>query len=308
MIFVAGGTGRLGKILVQSFTEKGNAVRVFSRHCDRVESSVGLIESIVGDVRDPRVVEKAVSGADVVVSAVQGFSGKGGTNPESVDWQGNRNLIKAARLNGVKHFVLLSVVGASPNHPIELFRMKYLAEEELKKSRDLDWTIIRSTAFMETWTELIAAPLLKSGKTRIFGNGENPINFISVYDVAQYVELALRKKEMLNTTVEAGGPENLALFQIVENFEKVTEKVGTKSTVSLRTMRFLSFFMAAFNPTLARQIRMAICMDSKDLRFDPSETVKRYPEIVLTKFVDTVRRDYGKSRGDLQIQGGYQQV
>ena len=298
MILIAGGTGRLGKFLVRSLTKEGKAVRLFSRHRDLIEARKELVESVTGDVRDPRAVEKIVSGADVVVSAVQGFSGKGGTSPKSVDWQGNLNLIKAARSNGTKHFILLSVVGASPNHPIDLFRMKYRAEKELKESRGLAWTIIRSTAFMETWTELIAEPILKIGKTRIYGSGENPINFISAYDVAQYVVLALRKKEMFNTTVEVGGPENLTLFQVVETFEKLTDKVGTKKTVPLSMMRLMSILMAVANPTLARQIRTAIFMDTADMRFDPLETVKRYPEIALTSLVDAVKRDYVRSSNE----------
>ena len=73
--------------------------------------------------------------------------------------------------------------------------MKYSAEQELKAS-GLSWTIIRPTAYMETWAKLIGEPLVKTGRTRIFGRGENPINFVSAYDVAQFVACAAQETNM----------------------------------------------------------------------------------------------------------------
>src|SRR5215217_6035645 len=114
--------------------------------------------------------------------------------------------------------------GAAPDHPMELFRMKYLAEQELKES-GLAWTIIRPTAYMETWAALIGEPLLKSGRTRIFGRGENPINFVSAQDVARFVELAVVDPAMHGEVVEVGGPENLSMNQFAQTFETVSGKV-----------------------------------------------------------------------------------
>src|SRR5215472_1305799 len=65
-----------------------------------------------------------------------------GADPKSVDWLGNSNLIRAAERARVGTFILLSALGAAPGHPMELMRMKYRAEQELKSSR-LAWTIIR---------------------------------------------------------------------------------------------------------------------------------------------------------------------
>ena len=69
--------------------------------------------------------------------------------------------------------------------------MKYAAEQALQAS-GLSWTIIRPTAYMETWAKLIGEPLVKTGKTRIFGRGVNPINFVSASDVAQFVASAAK--------------------------------------------------------------------------------------------------------------------
>jgi uncharacterized protein YbjT (DUF2867 family) len=66
-----------------------------------------------------------------------------------VDRQGNSNLIQAARAGANEYFILVSIQEVAPDHPMEFFRRKYLAEQELKAS-GLAWTIIRPTAYIET--------------------------------------------------------------------------------------------------------------------------------------------------------------
>jgi nucleoside-diphosphate-sugar epimerase len=139
---------------------------------------------------------------------------------------------------------------------------------------------------------LIGEPLLKTGKTRIFGRGNNPINFVSMHDVAQFVELAVVDSAMRGELVEVGGPENLSMRQFAQTFETVTGKVGKKSHVPLPMMRLMSVLMRPVNPTLARQIQAGVVMDTHDFSFDLSETSRRYPSISPTSLAEVVRRDY----------------
>jgi NADH dehydrogenase len=292
MILIAGGTGMLGTQVVRLLTARGLPVRLLNRDPTRrnhVESD--LVDVAPGDVRAVRTVELAVAGAQAVISAIHGFTGTGGDNPRTVDWEGNRTLIHAARAAGAEHFVLVAVQGAAPDHPMELFRMKYRAEQELQAS-GLGWTIIRPTAYMETWARLIGEPLITTGKTRIFGRGTNPINFVSVYDVARYVEMAVTDLALRGALVEVGGPENLSLQQVAETFETVTGKRGTKSHVPLPAMRLMAALMRPLNPALARQIQAGVVMDTRDMSFDASETARRYPSIPLTRLAEVARRDY----------------
>jgi uncharacterized protein YbjT (DUF2867 family) len=151
MILIAGGTGTLGAQVVRLLTARGLEVQILTRDPARAQHLQGdRVEIVPGDVRDPRAVERAADGASTVISAIQGFAGAAPVGPQAVDRQGNSNLIQAARAGAVEHFILVSMQGAAPDHPMELFRMKYLAEEELKAS-GLAWTIIRPSAYMETW-------------------------------------------------------------------------------------------------------------------------------------------------------------
>jgi uncharacterized protein YbjT (DUF2867 family) len=289
MILVTGGTGNLGRQVVCRLADLGLQVRVLTRDSARAKPFESTrVEIVEGDVRDARAVERAVDGVDTIVSAVHGFVGDGG--PAAVDWLGNRQLIKAAQAAGVEHFVLISVHGAAADHPMELFRMKYRAEQELRAS-GLAWTIIRATAFMELYGGLIGGPLVNSGRTRIFGRGDNPINFVSVHDVAQFVDLAVTDPSLRDQQLDVGGPENLSLNQLAHTFEIVTGKTGTKSHVPLAMMRLLSVALRPIQPAVARQIQAGVLMDTSDMACDGADR-RRFPSIGQTTVAEMVKRDY----------------
>jgi len=182
------------------------------------------------------------------------------------------------------------LVGAQPNHPLELHRMKYLAEQELKASR-LGWTIIRATSFMELWARLIGAPVLRAGKTTIFGRGENPINFVSVRDVARFVELAVIDPKLRGAVIEVGGPQNLTANQVARMFGALAGCDVSLRHVPVPAMRLASVLLRPLKPALARQIRAGVVMDTTEMRFDVAAIQSRFPAIPLTSFAEMARRD-----------------
>src|SRR6266568_6541556 len=219
MILIVGASGRLGSVVVQHLREQGKSIRVMTRN------PLGLahlkqqgVEIVSGDLRDPASLASACQGVEQVLAAAHALDGKGDNNPQTVDDMGNRHLIDAAKAAGVERFIFVSVQGASPDSPLEFFRIKYHTEEYLRAS-GLNFTILRPSAFMDLWAQLIGLPILEQGKTTIFGRGNNPINFVAVEDVARFVCIAFENSRMCNRVIEIGGPENLTLNQVAETFE-----------------------------------------------------------------------------------------
>ena len=161
MILVAGGTGRLGREIVARLTAAGHEVRVLTRAASHVAGRD--VQVAIGDVRDPSTLVAAVKGASGVISAMHGFLGGRDAGPEEVDHQGNRNLVRAAVDAGAKHFVLLSVLDARPDHPMSLHRAKYAAEQDLHAS-PLTWTVLRPSSYVETWMDIVGNRL-RIGRT-----------------------------------------------------------------------------------------------------------------------------------------------
>jgi uncharacterized protein YbjT (DUF2867 family) len=240
----------------------------------------------------------ALSIADVsanVTVGVHGFAGPGGVSPATVDRDGNRNLIEAATEAGAEHFVLLSVKGASPDHPMDLMRMKFAAEQELKSS-GLEWTIIRPTAYIETWCDVLGTPLLKKGKTLVFGRGQNPINWVSAGDVARFVEVAVVDPALRGMEIDVGGAENLSMTDFVDVFQRATGCFGSVRHVSPIAMRLAAIAMSLARSSRARQIRAGIVMDTAPMAFDAFELTRSYPAIRRTSVAEVARQEFRPSK------------
>ena len=240
MITIAGGTGSLGTALIPLLTARGLDLRVITRDAGHVPAGMpSEVEVVVADVREPATLGRAIAGSQTVISAITGFGGRDAAGAAAIDLHGNHNLIEAAKAAGVDHFILLSVAQATADHPIELFRLKFAVEQELRAS-GLAWTIIRPTAYMETWVGIVGGPLLQTGKTRIFGAGNNPINFVSAKDVAGLVELAVIEPDLRNQSIDVGGPANLTLNELAACFEATTGRTGEKVHAPRPLMRAMS--------------------------------------------------------------------
>jgi nucleoside-diphosphate-sugar epimerase len=103
---VMGGAGMLGREIVRQLLGRGHAVRVL----DLEPLEGGLCETIVGDIRDQRVVEQACRGVDVVIQTAAAVWNvrTPRTLYEEVNVDGNRAVIDACLQLGVPRLVYTS--------------------------------------------------------------------------------------------------------------------------------------------------------------------------------------------------------
>ena len=292
MIVVAGGTGLLGRDLVSRLAGRGLEVRVVTRDPDRARAGwrdlPSEVQLVRGDVRDPASLGPVLAGAETVVAAVQGFGGRdaGGVGP--VDRDGNVHLIQAAARSGAHHLVLLSIRGASPDSPLSLGRAKSVAEAALATS-GLRGTVIRPTAYMETWGGLIGGSIIATGRARVFGRGLNPINFVAARDVAPIVEAAVVAPDGQPATIDVVGPEDLTMLDLVAAFGRALGRDVPVSHVPRPMMRVLSTVFRPLRPVIADQIAAGLALDSVDLRAAGRGTVTgrtRFDEIAAAFVAD----------------------
>jgi uncharacterized protein YbjT (DUF2867 family) len=259
MILVAGGTGRLGSELVRRLVAQGERVRILTRDPARA-THLPSAEVVIGDVRQPADLGAAVRDVSAVVSAVHGFIGTGHVTPASVDRDGNANLIDAASTVGA-HYVLMSVIGASPDHPLELFRMKAAAEEHLQRS-DLPWTIVRAGAFLELYQDLMRRTATRSRRPLVFGRGSDPIQFASIARVAAVLEKALADPSTRGTVIQVDGPS----MSFNELAASLAPELGASARQPRHLPRAVLRCMAVARSTPpGRQAHSALIMDSYDL-------------------------------------------
>jgi uncharacterized protein YbjT (DUF2867 family) len=237
MILVVGATGVVGGMIAHRLLEQGKEVRILVRRdsvsaqlaeARRATSAESLIEagaeSVYGDLRDRSSLDGAVEGVETVVSTANSAMRGGEDNPETVDLEGNRNLIEASKEAGVEHFVFVSVLGADPDSPAPLMRAKGRTEALLRES-GMDYTILAPTAFMEIWAGMVVGMPAGMGQAvTLVGEGLRRHSFISNRDVAAFAVAAVDNPEARNRYLVIGGPEPLTWHDVVATYERVMER------------------------------------------------------------------------------------
>lgn len=265
MILVAGGTGTLGTKIVSLLLAGGDRVRVLTRDEARAtELRSRGVEAIVGDLRDQAAVDTAAHGCATVVMAAHGFVGGRGAGPAEVDRDGNRRMIRAAVAANASHAILMSTRGAAGDSPMSLDRMKYAAEQALVGS-GLHWTIVRSGPFLETWSGIIGAHVADRGRALVLGPGDNPINFVSVDDVAALINRSVRDAGLRGRILDAIGPENLTFTDLAQQLIIASGRPGRIDHIPLTALRVMSVVAEPFTPAFARQARAAVLMNTTDM-------------------------------------------
>jgi nucleoside-diphosphate-sugar epimerase len=114
-IFIAGGTGAIGRFLVPSLVSAGHRVTALTRSADRTSQleQMGAVP-VVGDVYDEARLARLVaqSEADAVIHQLTAFGTKVGdpyAETIRVRIDGTRSLISAARAARVRRFIAQSI-------------------------------------------------------------------------------------------------------------------------------------------------------------------------------------------------------
>ncbi|MEV6427719.1 SDR family oxidoreductase [Nocardia sp. NPDC051463] len=192
---VTGGTGVLGKLVVDRLRERGHDVRVLSRR-----PGAG---THVGDLRTGAGVAEAAAGAALIVHAASDFRRVG--RPDIAQTE---HLLAAA--TGASHLLYVSIVGID-RIPFAYYRNK-LACEQLITGSDVPHTILRATQFHE----LIAFALQAVERLPL---APLPVDFrfqpVAAADVATRIA-DLIDGEPLGRAPDFGGPEVQTLAELLE--------------------------------------------------------------------------------------------
>lgn len=153
-MLMLGATGATGRLLTSLALKDGHAVRALVRDAGAARLPTP-VRAVQGDARSESDVASAMSGVDVVVSAL-GMGLK--TTPDGLMVDAARALIAAGASTGVRRLVMLSSwgVGETLRRSSLLTRLVYQAgkavhdekaraEVELRAS-DLDWTLLYPVA------------------------------------------------------------------------------------------------------------------------------------------------------------------
>lgn len=156
-VTIFGATGTIGCLVVEQALADGHDVTAFTRDAARVTAEHERLQVVEGDVTDPAACLPAVKDADAVIVAL-GAGRKG-----AVREAGTRAVVAAMKQAGRRRLVCQSTLGVGSSRPNlnplwkyvmfgALLRAAYadhVEQERVVAESDLDWTIVRPSAFAD---------------------------------------------------------------------------------------------------------------------------------------------------------------
>jgi len=221
MILVAGATGQLGGFVTRRLLANGEPVRVLVREGSPWQALQAAGAQIsLGDLKNRATLDTACADVDVVITTANSALRGGTDNIQTVDTDGNRNLIDAARSAGAKQFIFVSAFGVSIDSPVPLFQAKARTEAYLRSS-GLAYTILAADGFMDVWLPMIViGPVLDGRPVTIIGEGRRKHSFIAVQDVGSFAIAAIGHPDAMNRHLPLGGPEAVSWRDVIATFER----------------------------------------------------------------------------------------
>ncbi len=108
-ILLAGATGRNGSHVLRQLHDLGITVKAMTRNVERaIENHGSQYNWIKADVTQSETLIAAVDGVDIVINAVASATPIGSNRPELADYEGTKNLSKAAKDAGATRFVIIT--------------------------------------------------------------------------------------------------------------------------------------------------------------------------------------------------------
>ncbi|MFC4111936.1 SDR family oxidoreductase [Nonomuraea zeae] len=204
-VLVTGGSGRLGRALLDRLVEAGYDVRAASR---TARDPGGGVRWTVLDLATGAGVARAVEGVDVIVHlASMPYKGR---YTRRVELGGTAELLAAAREAGTAHFVYTSIVGVD-QVPWGYFRTK-LRAERLVQEGGVPWTTVRITQFHSFVEEVLR------GMARLGVLVTDPgvtVRPVDVADAAGHL-VSVVERGPGSRIEEYAGPEVLTMSEMAE--------------------------------------------------------------------------------------------
>jgi len=283
MLLVTGGTNFIGRAVLRNLSAYGYSIRTLLEPA--IESpllptgvSVDVALSSLDD-------ERGIRAAMVDVSAVIHLAGTGlghtFDDPEIVDAEGTRVLVKAAEEAGVERFIYQSMLGADPASAYPQIRAKAIAENHIRNS-SLPFTILRSAVLFGPDDNLTTSlAMVMAGSPLFFpipGDGSTVMQPLWVEDLATCIGWSLDEEETKGGTFELGGPEYFTLRQIV--------------TMVMQAASITRILI----PTRPPYLRGVSWLMERTLRYSPVSTnFLDYLAVNRTTDLDTLPRLFGLS-------------
>lgn len=263
-LLVTGGTGFLGLHTCEYFHDLGWDVTAFDLKSFEPEDEITGVDYVEGDVRDEAAVEDAIEGMDYVVHTAAALPLWDDDRIRRTTIDGTRNVLWAAKDEGVKRVVYISstaVYGTHDTHPIteesELDGVGPYGEAKIEAEKlcqdfhrqGMCVPILRPKTFIGPKRlgvfQVLFDWIEDGANVPLVGWGNNKYQLLHVKDLVRAVELMLTHEddETVNDTFNIGADEFGRMkddFQAPIDYANTGKRtVGTPAPLAIVALRVL---------------------------------------------------------------------
>ncbi len=231
-VFITGGSGFVGREIIQQLMAENHSVRALVRKADALENFRG-IETIVGDTTQSETLRDQLTGCDAVihlVGIIREFPGKGITF-KKLQVESTNYILQAAEEQGIKRYLQMSANGTRENAITDYHKTKWEAEELVRQSK-LDWTIFRPSLIFgpeDQFVNILAQLIKALPLVPVMGDGQYQLQPVSVINIAQGFVTALDKPETAGKTYQCCGSQAFSYDQLLDLIAQALGQVaGTR--------------------------------------------------------------------------------
>ncbi|MDV2990220.1 MAG: NAD(P)H-binding protein [Dehalogenimonas sp.] len=210
MILITGASGFVASHLIPRLHKDGHQLRcLVTNEAEGARIQAPGAELAVGNVTDTEGLRAAMAGVDTVIHLVAIIREFGPNTYHKINVVGTQNVVNAARDAGVKRFIHMGILGASPDPRYTYLHSKWLGMEAVKNS-GLDYSILQPSVMFGQGAGFVAS-LIRSVNmvpfiVPIAGDGKSRLQPIWIGDVVSCV-LKMVAGEKSGESCPVGGPE-----------------------------------------------------------------------------------------------------
>ncbi|NRB20223.1 MAG: complex I NDUFA9 subunit family protein [Rhodobacteraceae bacterium] len=228
---VLGGTGFLGKRVVQELRNQGFSVCIATRFPERAARStdgwrkeVRLIQS---DLSDHGSLERAFEGASAVINCVGLYIESRTETFRDVHVVGARTVAEVARSLGVQDLIHISGINAKRDSPSAYVRARAEGEDDVRRAFPAATILRPSVMFSRSGAFFgdLDAIVRRLPIIPLFGDGSTRLQPVHVGDVAKAVFRTLDHVGARGRVFELGGPD---VFTYREILQRLAGRAGKR--------------------------------------------------------------------------------
>jgi len=218
-VCVLGGSGFVGRHLVQLLSARGIEVVVPTRRRERAKELILLptVDVVEADVHDEATLERLTRGADTMINLVGVLhDGRGQQGFADAHVALARKVVAACKKNGVQRLLHMSALNADVNGASAYLRSKGEAAAIVKMS-GLKWTVFRPSVIFGRGDKFLNmfARMLRFMPVVALGSPNARFQPVWVEDVAQAFVHALFEPHSYGQSYDLCGPQVYTLRELV---------------------------------------------------------------------------------------------